>query len=414
MDLNDTPQEATLRAECRAWLDDNAPRHLLPRLEASSFGRSAFEPAELMKEAKAWQAKKAEAGWACLQWPKEYGGRGASPIERVIWSQEEGLYSILSSTFIIGHGMCGPTLIAYASEDDKRRYLPPMASGEEIWCQLFSEPGAGSDLAGLRMRAERDGDEWVLNGQKVWTSGAHYSDYGIVVTRSDPKVAKHKGLTFFYLDMKSEGIDIRPIRQAAGESGFNEVFFTNVRVPDRQRLGAVGDGWSVSITTLMNERMAIGGSMPTGFDEALRFVRGLDTASGPALASPSVRECLADWYVRTMGLRYTSYRAITALSRGQMPGPESSIGKVVAGNTMQDVASLALELQELAGVVVDPCDLSLGGKFPHMLMRSLATRIEGGTDEILKNIIAERVLGLPGDIRVDRDVAFDRIPSGQL
>ena len=412
MDLNDSSQQAEFRAECRDWIQSNAPRHLDEKLAASSFGRSAFEPTEYLSEARAWQATKAEAGWACLQWPKEYGGRGATPIERVIWSQEEGRYGYLSSLFIIGHGMCAPTLMAYATEEQKRRFLPPMARGEEIWCQLFSEPVAGSDLAGIRTRAERDGDEWVINGQKVWTSGAHNSDYGILVTRSDTSVAKHKGMTFFFLDMRSPGIEIRPIRQAAGESAFNEVFFTNVRIPDAQRLGGVGDGWTVSITTLMNERAAIGTSMATGFDEIYQLARIVALDSGAAIDDPRVRERLADWYVRSMGLRYTGYRSISALAKGELPGPENSIGKVVAGNMMQEIASLGLELQEETGTLVRGNDLSITGKFPMMLMRSLGTRIEGGTDEILLNIIAERVLGLPGDIRVDRDVPFSDIPSG--
>jgi acyl-CoA dehydrogenase len=413
MDLSDSPEEARFRQECRSWIESNGPHHLRPKLEASSFGRSAFEPPEHLVESKRWQAKKAAAGWACPTWPREYGGRGASQMEQVIWRQEEGIYAGLSAVFLIGHGMCGPTLLAYAGDEQKRRYLPPMASGEEIWCQLFSEPGAGSDLAGLRTRAERDGDEWRINGQKVWTSGAQYSDYGILVTRSDFSVPKHKGLTFFFLDMKSPGIDIRPIRQASGDSGFNEVFFHDVRIPDSQRLGGVGDGWSVSITTLMNERLAIGGSMPTGFDELLRFASTVAVDGRPALDDAGVRDKLAEWYVRTTGLRYTGYRVLTALSQGRMPGPESSIGKIVAGNTMQEIASFALDLQELAGVVSDPERTPQYGKFPAMLMRSLGTRIEGGSDEILKNIIAERVLGLPGDIRVDRDVSFDRIPTAR-
>ena len=403
MDLNDTPEQAAFRAECRAWIDANAPKELLPLLEKSSFGRSAIPPEDYLRVSKEWQKKKQEGGWACLHWPKEYGGRGATPLERVIWSQEEGLYAQLSSVFIIGHGMCGPTLIAYATEEQKREHLPPLASGETIWCQLFSEPGAGSDLAGIRTRAVRDGDDWVINGQKVWTSGAQHSDWGILVTRSDADVPKHKGLTFFFLDMKSPGIEVRPIKQAAGESGFNEVFFTNVRIPDSQRLGEVGDGWSVSITTLMNERLAIGSGMSTGMLSVLEFAR--QYAGGASLRDGAVRDKLADWYVNEMGLRYIGYRSITALAKGEMPGPENSIGKVVAGNTMQAAASLALELQEQDGILAD-------GRFPAMLMRSLGTRIEGGTDEILKNIIAERVLQLPGDIRVDRDVPFNEIPSG--
>ncbi|MEM1250170.1 MAG: acyl-CoA dehydrogenase [Acidobacteriota bacterium] len=404
MDLNDSPEQAAFRAECRAWLDANAPKDLLPMLEASSFGRSAIPPEDYVRVSREWQQKKADAGWACLQWPKEYGGRGATPLEQIIWTQEEGIYGMLSSLFIIGHGMCGPTLIAYASEEQKREFLPPLASGEKIWCQLFSEPGAGSDLAGIRTRAVRDGDDWVVNGQKVWTSGAQHSDWGILVTRTDTDVPKHKGLTFFFLDMRSPGIEIRPIKQAAGDSGFNEVFFSNVRIPDSQRLGDVGDGWSVSLTTLMNERLAIGSGMSTGLPAVLEFAE--EYRGGEMMQDSSVRDRVADWYVNEAGLRYIGYRAITALARGEMPGPENSIGKVVAGNTMQAAADLALDMQEQEGV------LTADSKFTAMLMRSLGTRIEGGTDEILKNIIAERVLQLPGDIRVDRDVPFSEIPSG--
>jgi alkylation response protein AidB-like acyl-CoA dehydrogenase len=408
MDLQDTPQEAAFRAECRAWLDANAPKHLLPQLEASSFGRSAFEGEDYLKHAKEWQAKKFEQGWACITWPEAYGGRGATTMESVIWGQEEGPYRALSSAFIIGHGMCGPTLMSYATEEQKREHLPPLASGEKVWCQLFSEPEAGSDLAGLRTRSVRDGDEWVVNGQKVWTSGAHYSDWAILVTRSDFDVAKHKGLTYFFFDMKSPGIEIRPIRQAHGEAGFNEVFFTNVRIPDSQRLGNVGDGWSVAITTLMNERLAIGAGAGTGWGDLFEYANATDAVNDPA-----IRERLAEWYVNEMGLRYTGYRALTALSKGQMPGPENSISKIVAGNTMQLVASTALDIQDAAGIITDADQLPQDGKFPAMMLRSLGMRIEGGTDEILRNIIAERVLGLPGDIRVDRDVPFNEIPSNR-
>ena len=412
MDLRDTAEQHAFRQEARQWIATNAPRHLDEKLAASSFGRSAFEPDEYIRESKAWQARKADAGWACLHWPEQYGGRDATPIQRVIWAQEEGRYGYLSSLYIIGHGMCAPTLMAYASEEQKRRFLPPMARGDEIWCQLFSEPGAGSDLAGISTRARRDGDEWDLDGQKVWTSGAQNSDWGIIVTRSDPDRPKHKGMTFFFLDMRSPGIEIRPIRQAAGDAAFNEVFLSGVRVPDAQRLGGVGDGWSVSITTLMNERAAIGTSMATGFDELLALLGELALESGPALDDGEVRCRVADWYVRAMGLRYTGYRSITALAKGGLPGPENSIGKVVAGNMMQEIASCALELQEVDGVLVEDAGLALRAKFPRMLMRSLGTRIEGGTDEILKNIIAERVLGLPGDVRVDRDVPFREVPRG--
>ena len=411
MNFDDTPQEAAFRKEVRAWLDANAPKQYEAGLKSSGFGHTALEGVDVMKASKDWQKKKYDAGWACLHWPKEYGGRGATPIERVIWQQEEGVYAALSSLFIIGHGMCGPTMMAYASEEHKKKYLPPLAAGENIWCQLFSEPAGGSDLAGLRTKAEKDGDDWVINGQKIWTSGAHYSDYGILITRTDPTVPKHKGLTMFFLDMKSPGIEIRPIKQVNGQSGFNEVYFTDVRIPDSQRLGKVGDGWSVSLTTLMNERLSIGAGMPTGFPELLDFCTTLETADGPAIDNPAVRSKLATWAVRTSGLRYTAFRSISALSKGETPGPENSIGKLVAGPTMQEIAAFALDLQGEAGALLSPEQAAANARFQAMLLRSPATRVEGGTDEILRNIIAERVLGLPADIRVDKAVPFNQIPT---
>ena len=410
MNFDDTPDEARFRAEARAWIQANAPKHLQPELELAGFGQPALRSGDVLAASKAWQKTKSDAGWACLHWPQEYGGRGASPIERVIWQQEEGVYGKLAGTFIIGQGMIAPTLMAYVAEPHKQRYLPPLASGEEVWCQLFSEPAAGSDLAGLRTRAEKQGDEWVLNGQKIWTSGAHYSDFGMILTRTDPTAAKHDGLTMFFLDMKSPGIEVRPIKQVNGQSGFNEVYFNDVRVPDHQRLGAVGQGWRVSLTTLMNERLSIGAGMPTGFPELLDFCREFDTGDGLAIDNSAVRSKLATWAVRTSGLKYTAYRSISALSKGQTPGPENSIGKLVAGTTLQEIAAFALDLQGASGSLVDAAQPSASARFQAMLLRSPATRIEGGTDEILRNIIAERVLGLPSDMRADRGIPFNEIP----
>ena len=414
MNFDDTPEEAAFRAVARDWIEANAPHELEAELKSGGFGNNGLKSVDPIQVAKAWQKKKAEAGWACLHWPKAYGGRGATPIERVIWGQEEGVYGALSGLFIIGHGMCGPTVMAWADEATKERLLPPLASGEHIWCQLFSEPAGGSDLAGLRTAAvpATDGSgDWIINGQKIWTSGAQHSDYGIVITRTDPNVAKHKGLTMFWIDMKSPGIDIRPIKQANGQSGFNEVYFTDVRILDSQRLGAVGDGWKVSLTTLMNERLSIGSGMPTGFPELFDFCMNLQTEDGLAIEDRSVRSRLAQYAVKASGLKYTGMRAISALSKGETPGPENSIGKLVAGATMQDLAMFALDLQGQGGVVSDPDIAAAGARFQQMLLRSPATRVEGGTDEILRNIIAERVLGLPGDIRVDKDVAFKDIPT---
>jgi acyl-CoA dehydrogenase len=405
MDFNDTPAEASFRAEVRTWLEANATR----RTEA---GQTAFDMEDdVVAIAKEWQAKIYDAGWACMWWPREYGGRAATPIERVIWSQEVSKYVAPDGFFIIGQGMCAPTLMAFASEDQKREFLPKIARGDQIWCQLFSEPVAGSDLAGIKTRAVRDGDHWILNGQKIWTSGAHYSDYGIIITRTDPTVPKHKGLTMFFINMKSPGIEIRPIKQINGDRAFNEVFFTDVRVPDSQRLGAPGQGWQVSLVTLMNERLAVGGSLATGVEPLLAIARNISIDGKPAIEHGAVRDKIASWYTQLSGLKFTSFRMISALSRGQTPGPEASISKVVVARCNQDMASFALDLQDMGGIL-DSAELTpANNQFQRQFMRSPANRIEGGSDEILRNIIAERVLGLPADIRVDKDVPFERVPQ---
>jgi alkylation response protein AidB-like acyl-CoA dehydrogenase len=414
MNFDDTPEEAAFRAKVRAWLDANAPKHLEPELRKAGFASAGVTSEDPVAAAKAWQKKKADAGYACPHWPRDYGGGGFSPIERVIWQQEEGCFAALSGLFMIGQGMCGPTLMAWASEAQKRERLPPLITGEDVWCQLFSEPAAGSDLAGLRTRAEPAPDgsgDWIVNGQKIWTSGAQRSDWGLLLARTDPTVAKHKGLTMFFLSMHTPGVEVRPIRQANGQSGFNEVYFTDVRIPAAQRLGAAGQGWEVSLTTLMNERMSIGSGMSTGFPELFDLCCRIETADGPAIDDRAVRARLATWAARASGLKYTGMRAISALSRGQIPGPENSIGKLVAGSTLQEIAAFALDLQGQAGILADPELAAAAGRFQTMLLRSPATRIEGGSDEILRNIIAERVLGLPGDIRVDKGVPFNQIPT---
>ncbi|MCB1692744.1 MAG: acyl-CoA dehydrogenase family protein [Pseudomonadales bacterium] len=400
MDFNDTPEEAKFREAARAWLAANAPKH------------EAYSQEDFLKAAKAWQLEKYNAGWACLRWPVEYGGRGASAAEAAIFAEEEAKYSLPTGPFTIGQGMAAPTLMAYATDEQKKRYLPKLASGEEIWCQLFSEPAGGSDLAALRTRSVRDGDDWVINGQKIWTSGAHYSDFGILVTRSDPNVPKHKGLTYFFLSMKSPGVDVKPIKQISGQSGFNEVYFTDVRIPDAQRLGEVGQGWTVSLTTLMNERAAIGGGGGLGFDTAYALAKELEIDGKPAIADRAVREQLADWYCKESGLQFTRARTQSALSRGETPGPENSIGKYVGAKKTQDIASFCMELIGMAGVCMDKDLAALGGLLPQSYLGAPGGRIAGGTDEIMLNIIAERVLGLPQDIRVDKGIPFNEVPTG--
>ena len=400
MDFNDTEEEAAFRAEVRAWLEANAP------------SREELEGLDEIQAAKLWQKRKYDAGWACIRWPKEYGGRDASAIEQVIWNQEEGKLATPGSVFGIGQGMAAPTLMAWASEEHKRKHLPPLASGEHIWCQLFSEPAGGSDLAALRTRAEKDGDDWVVNGQKIWTSGAHFSDYGILVVRTDPTVPKHKGLSYFFLDMKSPGIDVRPIKQISGGANFNEVYFTDVRIPDDQRLGAVGQGWQVALTTLMNERMAIGGGGGgVGFRQVLDLARRVELDGAPAIEDKQVRAKLATWYAQETGLKYTGYRALSALSRGETPGPENSIGKLVAASKTQDMASFAMDLLGASGAITDPAHAEARGMFQATFMGSPGARIAGGSDEIMLNILAERVLGLPQDVRVDKGIPFNEVPG---
>ena len=401
MDFNDTPEEARFREEAATWLAENAPND------------DAFRALTPLEQAKQWQKQKYDAGWACIGWAPEFGGRGASPIEEVIWRQEESQYDLPANFFLIGQGMIAPTLMAWASDEDKARYLPPLASGEEVWCQLFSEPAGGSDLAALRTRAERDGDEWVINGQKIWTSGAHFSDYGVIVVRTDPTVPKHKGLSYFYVDMKAPGVETKPIKQLTGDSDFNEVYFNDVRVSDQQRLGEVGQGWQVSLTTLMNERAAIGG----GFGQmdvalAMAVAQKVEIDGRPALEDASVRARLANWYVQESGLKYTGYRSLTALSRGALPGPENSIGKLVGAPKMQAMSSYLMDLLEASGAITDESLATEAGIIQRAYMGAPGLRIAGGTDEIMANIIAERVLGLPQEPRLDKGIPFNEVPTG--
>ena len=401
MDFNDTPEEARFREEASSWLAENAPTD------------DAFRALSPLEQAKVWQKRKYDAGWACIGWAPDFGGRGASAIEEVIWRQEESQYDLPANFFLIGQGMIGPTLMAWASDEDKARFLPQLASGEEVWCQLFSEPAGGSDLAALRTRAERDGDDWVINGQKIWTSGAHYSDYGVIVVRTDPTVPKHKGLSYFYIDMKAPGVEIKPIKQLTGDSDFNEVYFTDVRVSDSQRLGEVGQGWQVSLTTLMNERAAIGGSFgQMDVSLAMSLAAEVEIDGRPALEDAAVRARIADWYVQEAGLKYTGYRSLTALSRGALPGPENSIGKLVGAPKMQAMSSYLMDLLGASGAISDEALAAKAGIIQRAYMGAPGLRIAGGTDEIMANIIAERVLGLPQEPRLDKGIPFNEVPTG--
>ena len=405
MDFNDTTEQANFRKQCRSWLEENA------KYKSGNSKPNDFANKDALKEAKSWQKKKYDAGWAMLHWPKEYGGIGASAIERIIWGNEESKFDVPKGIFEIGLGMCGPVMMEYATDEQKERYLPPMAEGKEIWCQLFSEPSAGSDVAGLRSKAVQDGDKWIINGQKVWTSGAHFSDFGILVVRHDPSVEKHKGMTFFFVDMKSPGIEIKPIKQITGSSSFNEVYFNDVEIPDSQRLGAIGDGWKVAITTLMNERLAVGDANGADVEDAFKWAKKQDDNGEPLLNNRAVRESIADWYCEASGLKNTKLRTMSALSKGQTPGPEASITKIVSAGKLQDIGNFGINSLDMAGMLrTENLDIK---SFHNAWLGAPGLRIAGGTDEILKNVIAERVLGLPQDPRADKGVAFKDIPSSK-
>jgi alkylation response protein AidB-like acyl-CoA dehydrogenase len=395
MDFNDTPTEAAFRAKAHAWLAANARQYR----EAPA---RALSEAQFIAGARAWQKVKAEAGYAAIRWPRSEGGLDGTPIEEVIFAEEEARYHVPVGPFVtIGTHLAVPTFRAHATPGQLERFTRPTLYGDLLWCQLFSEPAAGSDLAGLRTSAVRDGDDWVINGQKVWTSWAHVADWGILIARTDSGVAKHKGLTYFVVDMRTPGIEVRRIRQISGESEFNEVFLTDVRIPDSNRIGAVGEGWKAAMTTLMNERFSVGGEnqdVPTAADLAALLER-----SGARGAPYRLRA--AQLLAQEQGLKYFRFRQITALSKGSTPGPIAALGKLVQANVMQEVSRIGLDVQAGQGGADD----AAARKFQHGYFWGAALRIAGGTDEILRNQIAERVLGLPGDIRVDKDLPFSQL-----
>jgi len=403
MDFNDTPDDAAYRARARDWLGANAQAYRDPPAQPQS-------RAEMVGAARSWQKAKHAAGYTGITWPKSMGGQGLSPMHSIIFNQEQSRYHAPTELFAIGLGMCLPTVFTHGSPDVIARYVAPALSGDEVWCQLFSEPAAGSDLAGIRTKAVADGDDWIIDGQKVWTTNAHLSDYGIIVTRTDPSAPKHKGLTMFIVDMHAPGVEARPLKQMSGGSDFNEVFFTGVRVPDSHRIGAVGDGWKVSLTTLMNERLAVGGkpSHAPDYKLLMDFAARIETDTGPAMEQRDVRQRVAASYIADEGIKLTQLRALSALAKGEVPGPEQSISKVVVAKTMQDMAAFAMDLSEAGGFITAGAAPDLA-KLQGSYLAAAGLRIAGGTDEILRNIIAERVLGLPGDMRPDKDTPFNAI-----
>ncbi|WP_430446822.1 acyl-CoA dehydrogenase family protein [Sphingorhabdus contaminans] len=388
MDFSDTPSEAAYRARVRDWLEANAPKR--------GTGRTFKDDAALLNAARGWQAQKAAAGFAAITLPQSYGGGGGTAIEQVIYRQEEARFDAPFGVYEIGLGMCIPTLIELGSDAIKDRYAGPAICGEEIWCQLFSEPSAGSDLAALRTRADPVVGGWRVNGQKLWSTGAQFSDFGLLLARTDPDAPKHGGLTMFIINMKAPGVEVRPIKQMTGESEFNEVFFTDVFIPDDHRLTAPGGGWKGAMTTLMFERLNVGADI--GLIDTLGL---LDVLGADSFSDGLARDRLAHWYLVDRGLKLLGYQAITALAKGQMPGPEQSITKLYLGRQAQEMADFALDHYAESGALTGK-DLGDWSAIERAWSFGAAMRIAGGTDEILRNIIAERVLGLPPEPRFDK------------
>ena len=394
--------EQDFEKEARAFLDGAASR----RVEVSlAWGegddqvtvlpeRTAEEELEELDHARAWAQKRFDAGFGWITGPAQYGGRALPRDHQRLYDAIESDYDTPAMTpYGIGLGMVAPTILAHATDEVRELYLRKMWRGDIVACQLFSEPGAGSDLAGLQTKAVRDGDEWIVTGQKVWTSGAHLSDIGEIICRTDPDLPKHKGLTGFVVDMHAPGVEVRPLRQITGGASFNEVFFTEVRIPDSHRLGDVNGGWTVALTTLMNERAAIGGGMGSsssnmGSQRLIELVRhnGKDK-------DPLVRQQVADIYINGRVASYTNMRAMAKIAAGQLPGPEMSISKLSLTMNMRRMADLLTN-------VLGPKLVADSGEWgtyawSRFILGIPGMRVAGGTDEILHNIIGERVLGLP-------------------
>jgi acyl-CoA dehydrogenase len=406
LDFNDSPEEAAFRTEVRTWLDANARR--LADDEQSSGGVSGLLGAHTTEDeelvvvaAKAWQQKLYDAGWAGITWPKAFGGADLSPIQTVIFDEELERYDVPANIFGIGLGMIGPAIMYHGTDEQKSRYLPKMLSGEEVWCQLWSEPNAGSDVASLQTRAEPSGDEWVVNGQKVWTSGAQYSRFGLMIARTDLDAPKHRGITVFIVDMTAPGVDIRPLRQMTGAAHFNEVFLTDVRIADSNRVGDVNDGWRVAMTVLMNERM----SAASAFNAQATIAPLVRLAQQTgAYEDGEVRQQLADLYIGAKLLTLTGNRTVTKIKKGGIPGPEGSISKLVWSDLMSDASARALSILGLRGAIDETWSESF--------LMAPGLHLGGGTDDIMRNIIGERVLGLPKEPSVDKDVPYRELRVG--
>lgn len=399
----DSDSDADFRKMAKKWLAENAPEFELPRGEKISDTRHA-------EVARGWQKRLHKGRYAGLMLPKEIGGRGASLMEALIFADEEAQYNVPRGPFTkIGLNMALPVILKHGRPDQIERFVEPTLSGEIAWCQLFSEPGAGSDLAGLRTKAVKDGDDWIVNGQKVWSSWAHLTDWAILIVRTDPTVPKHKGLTFFLLDMKTHGVETRPIRQISGEHDFNETFLTDVRIPDENRIGEVGEGWSCAMTVLMGERLGSGGGPAEGGIGALiKLASKVQRGNGTAIDDPYIRTRLAGYLADEQAEAQFQARLRAMVARGEDPGALASIVKLAAASRMQNSSGFAMEFRGAGGIAHDPSD-SESQRIWDDYIWATALRVAGGADEVLKNQISERVLGMPGEIRGDKDVPFENL-----
>jgi alkylation response protein AidB-like acyl-CoA dehydrogenase len=401
-----------------AWLAANAPKRGTPEGDAAGRGGTAEMGSEAEKQqiarCKEFQKKLAEAGFAGITYPKEYGGAGLTRQHQAAFNAEvaKGGYVLPTFPLYIGQGMCLPTIFTHGTEEQKKRFMPNLIDGSEIWSQCFSEPGAGSDVAGLQMRAEKHNGEWILNGQKVWTTGAHYSEWGEVIVRTDPDLPKHQGLTMFLVPMNADGVTVRPLRQITGEAHFNEIFFDDVRVPDDQRLDDIGAGWKVALTTLMNERMAIGGAGGGGGRRPSENALVRLARDAGLWDEKETRDRVTELYVWQRVLGFLRERMALEAKKG-IPGPEFSMLKLLGARLQAAQTELSTNLAG-TGAIAWEAEGTPGERSAYALLSSRSGKIAGGTDEVMLNILGERVLGLPQDPRVDKDVPFRTLKVGTI
>ena len=400
MDLNYTPEDVAFRKQVRAWLEQNLPRAEIKTLE----------------DRRAWHRKLYEAGYLGMGWPKEYGGGGARPMEQAIVADEMARANAPAPTNSLGIGIVGPTIVVHGTDAQKRRYLKKILTAEELWCQLYSEPNAGSDLAALRSSAEDKGDHFVVNGQKIWTSGGSIADWGLLLARSNPGVAKHKGITCFLINMRQPGIDVRPLKQITGSSEFSEVFMTNARVEKSDQIGALGEGWAIAQTTLGYERggraLARITTYATQYNRLVEAARRLKRHGRPLMDNPVVRQKLGRIWAELEVERYGALRVLTMLERGEHPGAGGSLTKLSYSEFEKRFMELAMEILGPYGQLTEgqpeeyrlQIDTAVGdhGTWAYAFLWSRAGTIYAGSSEIQKNVIGERILGLPKETRADR------------